>query len=280
MVAQMRRVLVKSPDENFAVTDPAAWNYSQVPDLAKAKLEHEGLVRCLERAGAEVVYHNESLPGKADSIFVFDPAIVTNEGAIILRMGKELRRGEEAAMARQLSRAGVPMLGGLVGEATAEGGDLLWLDRNTLVAGVGFRTNSEGCEQLRKLLKPLDVGLMVLDLPFWRGPLACLHLLSLISLVDEDLAVVYPPLLPVRLWLELEKRGYQVLAVPEEEFSSMGTNVLALGPRRCLMLSGNPITERRLVEAGCEVALYEGTQISFIAEGGPTCLTRPLLRES
>ena len=280
MVAPLRRVMVRSPDESFAVADPTEWHYVSTPDLTQARLEHATLVQRLEEAGAEVIFHTELLPGKADSIYVFDPAIVTNEGAIILRMGKELRRGEESAMARQLSAAGVPILGRLTGEAVAEGGDLLWLDNDTLAAGVGFRTNRVGCAQLRDLLQPLNVSVMELDLPYWQGPGACLHLLSLISLLDENLAVVYPPLLPVRLWAELDERGYKLVEVPEEEFASMGTNVLALGPRRCLMLEGNPITRERLVNAGCDVLLYEGTEISFKAEGGPTCLTRPLLRKS
>ncbi|HEX7185438.1 MAG TPA: arginine deiminase family protein [Thermoanaerobaculia bacterium] len=278
MTEPLRRVLVKRPDEAFAVDDPARWHYASRPDLEEARREHDALVEILTGAGAEVVDHPEPQPDRADAIFVFDPAIVTDRGAIILRMGKELRRGEEEAMARRLQRIGVPVLARLDGEATAEGGDLLWLDSRTLAVGQGFRTNAEGLRQLREALSGLGVQALPVELPYFTGPEACLHLLSLISLVDRDLAVVYPPLLPVPFWKTLQDRGFRLVEVPEEEFPTMGPNVLALAPGRCLMLEGNPITRQRLERAGCEVLTYRGREISLKAEGGPTCLTRPIWR--
>jgi N-dimethylarginine dimethylaminohydrolase len=278
MVAPLRMVMVKTPDESFVVDDPTAWHYTARPDLAGAREEHEALVGTLRSAGVQVVFHDESLPGKADSIYVFDPAIVTDAGAVILRMGKSLRRGEEDAMERQLVAAGVPILDKLSGEAVAEGGDLLWLDERTLAVGVGFRTNLEGVNALERILGPLNIDVIRVDLPFWEGPNACLHLLSLISLVDDDLAVVYKALLPVRFWQVLEKRGFDFVEVPSDEFSTMGPNVLALAPRKCLMLEGNSVTQDRLEQAGCEVVTYKGDEISRKAEGGPTCLTRPIWR--
>src|SRR5690242_13682512 len=218
MVAPLRRVLVKRPEEAFAAADPALWHYTSRPDLEKAQREHEVLVEILLRAGAEVVEHPEPQPGRADAIFVFDPALVTDRGAVILRMGKELRRGEEAAMARRFQEIGVPILAELRGEATAEGGDLLWLDSRTLAVGQGFRTNAEGLRQLREVLGGIGVGVLPVELPYFTGPVACLHLLSLISLVDHDLAVVYPPLLPVPFWKTLRERGFRMVEVPEEEF--------------------------------------------------------------
>ncbi len=274
----LRRVLVKRPDEAFADADPALWHYVSRPDLAEARREHEALVAILRGAGAEVVEHAESQPGRADAIFVFDPVLVTDGGAVILRMGKELRRGEEAAMARRLGEIGVPVLAELAGEATAEGGDLLWLDRRTLAVGQGFRTNAEGLRQLRGVMDGLGIEVLPVELPYFTGPEACLHLLSLISLVDRDLAVIYPSLLPVPFWKALRERGFRLVEVPAEEFPTMGPNVLALAPGRCLMLEGNPVTQRRLEEAGCEVLTYRGREISLKAEGGPTCLTQPLWR--
>ena len=278
MVAPLRSVLVKRPDEHFAVSDPAAWHYAASPHLVKAQEEHDALVALLRETGAEVFYHEEEQPGRADAIFAFDPALITDEGAIILSMGKPQRRGEEAAIARRFESLGIPILYMLHDEARAEGGDLLWLDHDTLAVGQGFRTNAEGLRQLREALEPIGVRVYPVDLPYSTGPQACLHLLSLISLVDEKLVVVYPPLTAVPFWQELQRRGIQTIEVPDEEFASMGTNVLALAPRRCLMLEGNPATRRLLEEAGCQVATYTGNEISLKAEGGPTCLTRPLWR--
>ena len=278
MVEPLRRVLVKRPEEAFAVDDPAPWNYAGRPDLEEARREHGALVEILRGAGAEVIDHPEPQPGRADAIFVFDPALVTDRGAVILRMGKELRRGEEAALARRFREVGVPILAELHGEATAEGGDLLWLDRRTLAVGQGFRTNAEGLRQLEEVMAGLGVDVLPVPLPYFTGPAACLHLLSLISLVDHDLAVVYPRLLPVPFWKTLRDRGFRLVEVPDEEFPTMGPNVLALAPRTCLMLEGNPVTRRRLEEAGCEVHTYRGREVSMKAEGGPTCLTRPIWR--
>lgn len=278
MVEPLRRVLVKRPEEAFAAADPERWHYTSRPDLDEARREHDALAEILAGAGAEVIGHPEPQPDRADAIYVFDPALVTDRGAVILRMGKELRRGEEAAMARRFREIGVPVLAELDGEATAEGGDLLWLDRQTLAVGQGFRTNAEGLRQLREAMAGLGVEVLPVPLPYFTGPEACLHLLSLISLVDRDLAVVYPPLLPVPFWNTLRDRGFRIVEVPEEEFPTMGPNVLALAPGRCLMLEGNPVTRRGLEQAGCEVLTYKGREISLKAEGGPTCLTRPVWR--
>ncbi len=280
MIDPLRRVVVRRPDEAFAVDDPVRWHYTARPDLAAARREHDGLVEVLEQAGAEVIYYRAPLPELADSIYVFDPVWITDRGAVALSMGKSLRRGEEDALARCLEDAGVPTLFALNGEARAEGGDLMWLDDKTLVAGRGFRTNAAGIAQLRDGLADLGVEVIAVDLPYYTGPEACLHLLSSISLLDRDLAVVYPPLIPVPFWELLQARGVSLVEVPQEEFATMGPNVLALAPRRCLMLEGNPLTRQKLEAAGCDVLTYRGEEISWKAEGGPTCLTRPILRSS
>jgi dimethylargininase len=278
MVEPLKRVLVRRPDEAFGDADPARWHYTAQVDLREARREHDALVDLLRGAGAEVIEHSAPQPDRADSIYVFDPVLITDRGAVLLRMGKALRRGEEEALGQRLQEVGVPTFAALDGEATAEGGDLLWLDRHTLAAGQGFRTNAEGHRQLREILAPMDVEVLPVDLPYFGGPEACLHLLSLISLVDHDLAVVYPSLLAVPFWRFLRDRGIRLVEVPDEEFATQGSNVLALAPRKLLMLEGNPITQRRLEEAGCEVLTYRGREISWKAEGGPTCLTRPVWR--
>lgn len=280
MIAPLRRVLVKRPDEAFAAADPVQWHYAGRPDLQSAQHEHDGLVAVLQHSGVEVCYHGEPQPGRADALFVHDPAIVTDRGAIILRMGKPLRRGEEDAMAARLQELGVLILHRLQGQARAEGGDLLWLDHDTLAVGQGFRTNAEGLRQLTEALSALGVSLIPVHLPYHGGPDSCLHLMSLVSLVDRRTAVVYPSLLPVPLWQWLTERGYRLVEVPDGEFATLGTNVLALSPGDCLMLEGNPITRARLENAGCRVQTFRGNEISLKAEGGPTCLTRPIVRGS
>jgi len=278
MIAPLRTVMVKRPEAAFAVDDPQAWHYTGRPNLAIAQQEHDALVALIQKAGAEIIYHDEPQPTHADAIFAFDPALVTDKGAIMLSMGKLQRRGEEAAMARRFTALGILVLASLSGDALAEGGDLLWLDHDTLAVGQGFRTNAEGLYQLHAALDPLGVTIIPVELPYYTGPEACLHLLSLISIVATDLAVVYPSLMAVPFWQELQRRRFRLIEVPAAEFMSMGTNVLALSPGKCLMLEGNPLTKRLLEDAGCEVMTYRGNEISLKAEGGPTCLTRPLLR--
>ncbi|MBE7554874.1 MAG: amidinotransferase [Anaerolineales bacterium] len=281
MITPLRRVLVRRPDEAFGQADPVLWHYTSQPNLALAQQEHDAFVASLGQAGVEVIYHDESQPERADAIFVHDPALVTDQGAIILSMGKALRRGEEAAMARRFEALDIPILYTLHDQALAEGGDLMWLDERTMAVGLGFRTNAEGLRQLQEALNRLGVECVPVQLPYYHGPEACLHLMSIISIVDERLAVAYLPLLPVPFWNYLREREIRLIEVPEEEFeTTMGTNILALAPGQCLMLEGNPVTQERLEAAGCEVLTYRGNEISLKAEGGATCLTRPILRGS
>nr|XP_061807109.1 N(G),N(G)-dimethylarginine dimethylaminohydrolase-like [Nerophis lumbriciformis] len=278
MTAPLRRVEVRRPTADFAVDDPARWHYVSAPRLESAQREHDALVAVLVDAGAEVIEHRAELPGMADAIFVFDPVLMTEGGALVLSMGKELRRGEEESLGACLKEAGMPILGWLEGAARAEGGDMFWLDRHTLAVGQGFRTNAEGLAQVRAMLAPLGVEVVSVELPWFDGPEACLHLLSSLSLLADDLAVIHRRYLPVSFCRELEDRGLQLIDVAAEEFVTQAPNVLALAPRHCLMLEGNPITRRRLERAGCQVETYRGEELSLKAEGGPTCLTQPVLR--
>jgi N-dimethylarginine dimethylaminohydrolase len=278
MVAPLRRVLVRRPDVAFGAAEPERWGFHGQPYLPLAQQEHDAFCNILLAQNVEVVYHDQPLPDHADAIFVHDPLLITDKGAIVLRMGKSLRQGEETAVGQTLQALEIPICGALQGAATAEGGDILWLDPQTLAVGLGFRTNAEGVAQLAALLNPFGVTVIPFHLPYYAGPSSCLHLMSLVSLVAEDLAVVYRSFLPVPFYQLFLERGVQLVDVPDEEFQTLGPNVLALAPRKCLMLEHNPITRRRLEAAGCEVLTYRGDELSLKAEGGATCLTRPLLR--
>lgn len=278
MVAPLKKVLVRSPDESFVVENLAKWHYTGKPILSIAKQEHQQIVGILEAEGVEVYYHQQKLPHLADSVYVHDPVIITEKGAIILRMGKTLRKGEEEAIEQSLNELGIPTLYSLHGEATAEGGDLLWLDEQTLAVGQGFRTNLQGLLQLCEALEPLGVDVIPVELPYWEGEHSCLHLQSMISLVDEKTALVNLHYLSVPFVKKLKEKGFELIEVPDEEFMSMGPNVLCIRPGVCLAIQGNPITKQRMEDAGIKVYTYKGDEISLKAEGGATCLTRPLLR--
>jgi len=255
-----------------------SYGWRDEPDPLAAEQEHAAFRAELERAGAKVEIAAEEVPGNPDAIYVYDPVLLTDDGAILLRPGKPGRRSETQAVRADLVRLGVAIVGELSGPATAEGGDLCWLDPSTLLAGRGYRTNDEGIAQLRALVTPLGIEVVAFDLPHLRGREACLHLLSLMSPLAPDLAVVYPRLMPVRLVELLLDRGVELVEVPDEEFNSMGANVLALAPRVALALDGNPETRRRMEAAGVDVRTYRGVEISRKGDGGPTCLTRPLVR--
>ena len=274
MTAPLRRVFVRRPG-----TDVSRWReygWLAEPDAARLSAEHEALCDALAQAGAEVVVGEPSPSGNVDAIYVFDPALTSDPGAILLRPGKESRRDEVTAIRADLEANGIPIAAELTAPALAEGGDTLWLDDTTLVVGLGYRTNATGAAQIAVALPAVDV--LTVDLPHHRGHGEVLHLLSLISPLDDDLALVYLPLLPVRLVQLLEERGVRMVEVPDEEFESMGCNVLALAPRVGLALDGNPETRRRLEAVGVEVRLYAGEELSRKGDGGPTCLTRPLAR--
>jgi N-dimethylarginine dimethylaminohydrolase len=274
MTAPLRRVFVRAPGTDLSRWHEYGWRAE--PDAARIAEEHEGLRMALEEAGAEVVVGEPPADGNVDAIYVFDPALVTDAGAILLRPGKESRRQEVAAMRADLETHTIPIAAELTAPAVAEGGDTLWLDENTLLVGLGYRTNATGAAQIAVALPTVDV--LTVDLPHHRGSSEVLHLLSLISPLDDDLALVYLPLLPVRLVQLLAERGVHMIEVPDEEFDSMGCNVLALAPRVVLALDGNPETRRRIEAAGVEVHVYAGEELSRKGDGGPTCLTRPLAR--
>jgi N-dimethylarginine dimethylaminohydrolase len=278
------RVAMKHPRDAFIdnLKIAAEWqplNFTAAPDLTRACDEFDRFAALIRSGGAEVHLLPRAAETTLDSIYARDASIVTDRGVILCGMGKPSRASEPDAQGAALPQLGprLPVIGRIEPPGTIEGGDFLWLDERTAVVGRGYRTNDEGIRQLRTLLGP-SVELVVVPLPHWRGMGDVMHLMSLISPVDQNLAVVYSPLMPVPFRELLIARGIMLVDVPDEEFDSMGTNVLALAPRRCVMLAGNPRTRVALEGAGAEVLIYDGLEISVKGAGGPTCLTRPLER--
>ncbi|MEN9696840.1 MAG: hypothetical protein RLZ56_261 [Bacteroidota bacterium] len=256
-----------------------ALNYLGKPTIEKAFAEYDAFEKILKENGAEILYLPEDNTVNMDSIYCRDAAIATTKGMIICNMGKAGRINEPGAEQRAFEANGIPVLGVITAPGTLEGGDVAWLDEKTLAVGHTYRTNEAGIQQLTALLAPLGVTVMSVPMPHYKGPSDVFHLMSVLSPVDHNLAVVYSPLIPIVFRNELIARGYELVEVPDEEFDSMGCNVLALAPRVCLMVKGNPITKARLEKAGCKVIEYEGEEISVKGGGGPTCLTRPVLRD-
>ena len=274
MVAPLRRVLVRTPDPGSL----AAWRefgWRAAPDPARLLAEHEQFCARLAESGAEVIYGRTPVADDPDAIYAHDTSLISDSGAIMLRPGKELRRVETAAAAADLESAGVRVVASLDHPAFAEGGDVVWLDDTTLLVGRTYRTNAEGIEAIARALPTVDV--VALDLPHFRGPGSVLHLMSVISMLDRDLALVYPPLAPVRLLELLAERGIRTIAVPDGELDTLGANVLALGPRVALAAEGSPETRRRMERAGVDLTTYASAELAK-GDGGPTCLTRPVLR--
>lgn len=273
----IRRIYVRSLDPE-ALHAWGAYGWHAEPDVAATVAQHATFVEILCRAIPDVIVGTATVRSDPDAVYAYDPTLVTDAGVIPLRTGKEGRRDEPAIVADELAAAGYEILSPLEAPATAEGGDMLFLDERTLLVGIGYRTNDAAVEQLRPTLAEQGIDVVTFDLPHLHGPAECLHLMSFLSMLDADLAVGYVPMMPVRLVQLLDARGVRVVEVPDEEFPTMGPNVLALGPRKALAVDGNPVTRGRMVAAGVEVTTYRGEHISLNGDGGPTCLTRPLER--
>ncbi|MEQ9377599.1 MAG: arginine deiminase family protein [Imperialibacter sp.] len=280
---KLTKLVIKPSSQAFISEEKVAreWqalNYLQKPDFALANEEYEKFERMLKATGVQLLHLPENEELSIDSLYCRDASVSTDFGMIICRMGKEARAREPEAQKRFFADNEITIMGEIVAPGTLEGGDVAWLDNKTLAVGHTYRTNLEGIAQLKALLEPKGVEVIVAELPHYRGPSDVFHLMSILSPVNKDLAVVYSPLMPIAFRNLLLERGFKLVEVPEEEFDSMGCNVLALAPRRCLMVEGNPITEKRLRDAGCEVITYKGQEISVKGGGGPTCLTRPIFR--
>ena len=253
-------------------------NYLESPDFETSIKEYESFEKYLKDFNINITYFPKDSSVTIDSIYCRDASIATDFGMILCNMGKVGRKNEPKTHKEFYLEQHIPILGEIKYPGTLEGGDVAWLDEETLAVGHTYRTNAEGIAQLKHLLEPKGIELIVAELPHYKGQSDVFHLMSILSPVDKDLAVVYSPLMPIKFRNELLVRGFQLVEVPDEEFESMGCNVLALAPRQCIMVDGNPITQNRLEKAGCNVKTYTGNEISVKGGGGPTCLTRPLLR--
>lgn len=253
-------------------------HYPEKPSFEKALQEYNYFASIIEENVAEVYYLPEDDNTGPDSIYTHDPVIITGKGAVLCRMGKKERESEPDAIGKYLEKLGVPVIGRIEPPGKLEGGDVVWFDDDTAAVGLGYRTNREGAAQLRKLTEGLVKEIIEVPLPHWNGPEECLHLMSMISPVDRDLAVVYSRLMPVPFRELLIDKGIKLIEVPDEEYDNFACNVLALAPRRCVMIAGSPRTKAALEREGVTVFEYPGEDVSIKGGGGPTCLTRPLLR--
>ena len=272
MTTNLRRVAVRPPS---ARGDYEVAHWAQPLDMSLLVDQHAAFVELLAELGCEIDVL-DPVDDMPDAIFTYDPCFVVGNGFIEFQGAKQARAGEPPLLAAELEARGIPRIGRLSGDATADGGDFFWLDDSTLAVGRSYRTNDEAIEQVRSMLGP-EVSIDAFDLPHDQGPEFCLHLMSVVSPIRDDLAVVYERLAPVRLLEALRSRGVELLALPDEDYATLGCNVLTVRPGVAVIASGNDATVQLLRNHGVEVHVYEASEISK-GEGGPTCLTRPLLR--
>lgn len=283
MTAPLRRAAVRRPGPSMVEADPSVWHYGPSFDPARVGLQHDGFTTCLVDAGCDVVWMDNDDRANADAVFTYDASLVTPNGAILMSPGKAKRQGEQDVHRAFFADHDIPVCGEITGEARAEAGDTLWLNDTVLAVGRGFRTNTAGITQLTGLMKDMGVDVHAFDLPYYQGEEACLHLMSLASLVDTRAALVCLELVPVALRELMQGLGYRLIAAPFDEFQStetLSTNVLATAPGKCIMLDGIPKTRTVLESAGIEITVFDGEALCIGCEGGPTCLTRPLLRKA
>jgi N-dimethylarginine dimethylaminohydrolase len=280
MAAPLRLVIMSRAGPAMRGADHADWNYKPHFDAGRAERQHDGFAEMIAASGATIAWL-EGQEGLADSVFTHDPSLVTEHGAVILSMGKALRVPETALHEAAYARLGVPVIGRIEPPGTVEGGDCVWVDRKTLVVGRGVRTNEAGIRQLAGLLAPHGISVLGFDLPLWQGEEACLHLMSVISPLADDLALVHSPLLPAPFWQMLRARGMRLVEGDPEEFHAshgLSLNVLPTAPREVIAVAGFPKTQAAMEAAGCRVRTFEGDALCIACEGGPTCLTRPVWR--
>lgn len=281
MAAPLRRVLMRRPGPSLAGADAKRWHYGPGFDGPKAVQEYAGFAALVARSGAEILWIEDEGDGLADAMFTHDPSLVTNAGAVLLSMGKPLRVAEVALHEKAYRKAGIPILGRVEAPGTVEGGDCVWLDAATLAIGRGVRSNEAGISQVRALLAPLGIEVLGFDLPLWQGEEACLHLMSVISPLRDDLALVHSPLLPAAFWQLLRARGIGLVEGDADEFKAsfgLSLNVLPTAPGQVVMVAGFPKTAAAMEAAGCRVETFAADALCLACEGGPTCLTRPVLR--
>ncbi|NOG27585.1 dimethylarginine dimethylaminohydrolase family protein [Lysinibacillus fusiformis] len=283
MYTPLKHVIVKHPKDAFRsqkhLSDEwKTFNYLSEPNFEEALKEYAEFVEILKKYVDTIDYLPLSDEVGLDSLYAHDPVKFTPKGAILLKSGKKLRQPEASIYKEFLKDKGISIIGELTGDAVADGGDIVWLDDRTLAVGRGYRTNDEAIRQLKEMTAEMVDEFIVVQLPHDLGEAECLHLMSFISMVDKDIAVVHSRLMPVFFRQLLVERGIQLVEVPKDEYDTLGCNVLALAPRVCVLPEGNTVTKQQLIEAGATVFEYKGQQISVLGTGGPTCLTCPVIR--
>lgn len=283
MFNKMKHVILKHPRDAFISqvhlsNEWKKYNYVEEPNYEEAVVEYDEFLNVLEKYVDHIDYLPACEETGMDSLYAHDPVKFIKEGAIILKSGKMLRQQEAVVYKKFLLEKSIPIIGELSGDAVADGGDIIWLDERTIVVGRGYRTNDEAISQLKEITSHLVDDFIVVQLPHDQGEAECLHLMSFISMVDHDLAVVHSRLMPVFFRQLLLKRNITLIEVPEKEYHTLGCNVLAIAPRVCLIASGNAYTKKQLEVAGATVYEYKGNEISYKGTGGPTCLTSPVIR--
>ena len=284
MVNPIRRVLIKHVKKGFKSQSElnqsaSKLNYLETPNFSKSISDYDQFVKLLKSFDIEIHYLPNNNNTTPDSIYTHDPCIVSNKGVILCSMGKDDRRSEVPAVESYFKSLDIPILGKIKKPGNLEGGDVVWINERSVAVGEGYRSNSEGIKQLKDLLSDLVDNVISVPLPHWTGPLDCLHLMSLLSPIDKDLFLVYSRLLPVPFLKYLSLLKIKLIHVPDNEYDSMGCNVLAVAPKKVIMLEGNPETKKMLEKNKVEVFCYDGSEISLKGAGGPTCLTRPFLRQ-
>ena len=284
-VAPLRKVAMRRPGA-MLTADHDRWHYAKPLDPTALTRQYQAFAELVASSGAQIAWLPDgdgsgAIDDLADSVFTYDPSFAVPGGAVVLRPGKSLRAGEADLHAAFYESEGVPVLGRIEAPGLFEGGDCFWLDSTTLAVGRGFRTNQAGVDQMTAIVAPLGITIETYDLPYHLGPDACLHLMSVVSVLDDDLALVHPPLMPTALYQRMQEMGYTLLEAPADEFDAslgLNLNVLATSPRHVIAIEGFDGTLALMRDAGCEVTTFAGDELCVPCEGGPTCLTRPLLR--
>ena len=285
MVDPIKKILLKHPSNAFLNQrninkQYLKLNYLAAPSFNNAISDYEIFVDLLKSFDIEIYYLPKDKSTSLDSIYTHDPCVVSKKGVVICNMGKKARKPETDSMKKFFHSIEVPILGKIQSPGTLEGGDVVWINEKTIAVGEGYRTNKEGIKQLKFLLSDQVETVITVSIPHWNGPDDCLHLMSNLSPIDHDLYLVYSRLLPVSFIKYLLDQNIELIDVPDDEYESMGCNVLAIAPRKVIMISGNPKTKQLLENKGVEIHTYDGSEISIKGAGGPTCLTRPFLRIS
>ena len=283
-VSTLKTVILKNPQAAFKSqkTIDLQWqdlNFIDKPDFKKSVTQYQNFIDILNDNHVEILYISEDEKTSLDSIYTHDPIFMTPNGAVIGNMGKTQRKPETIMMKNYLNEIGIPILGEIINDATLEGGDIIWIDQRTVAAGLTYRTNIKGIDQLRKILSTISVEVISVDLPHWNGPVDVLHLMSLISPLKEDLFLIYKKLLPVGLLKLLKQLDIKTISIADEDYDSLGCNVLPLSTTKCLITSGNDKTFKIIEDNGIEVIEFQASEICYKGSGGPTCLTRPIYRK-